>query len=43
MQVCNHPYLFPEIDPGSADGGTTDESIVSASGKMKLLDALLPR
>ena len=41
-KVCNHPYLFPEIDPGAASGAT-DESIVSASGKMKLLDALLPR
>ena len=35
-------YLFPDIDPGQ-HSGTTDESIVTTSGKMLLLDALLPR
>jgi ATP-dependent DNA helicase len=36
-KVCNHPYLFEEMDPMS-----TDESIVTNSGKMALLDRLLP-
>ena len=41
-KVCNHPYLFEEIDPHS-DTGLTDQGIVEASGKMKLLDRLLPK
>jgi len=36
-KVCNHPYLFEEVDPEN-----TDESLVTASGKMMLLDRLLP-
>ena len=41
-KVCNHPYLFEEIDP-HAETGMTDQGIVEASGKMKLLDRLLPK
>lgn len=37
-----HPYLFPEVDP-NAEFGATDERLVQACGKMKLLDRLLPR
>ncbi len=37
-KVCNHPYLFDEADPNPQ---STDESIVEASGKMKVLDMLL--
>ena len=46
-KVCNHPYLLPGADP-AADAtsgvvGGTDESIVTASSKMLLLDRLLAR
>ena len=46
-KVCNHPYLLPGADPaplnedGSVSG--TDESIVTASNKMVMLDRLLER
>jgi SNF2 family DNA or RNA helicase len=46
-KVCNHPYLLPGADPTelNADGSVsgTDESIVTASSKMILLDRLLER
>ncbi|KAK3378937.1 SNF2 family N-terminal domain-containing protein [Lasiosphaeria ovina] len=39
--VCNSPHLF--YNPWATDNGTpVDESIVTASGKMLLLDRLLP-
>lgn len=37
-KVCNHPYLFPAMDNESAE-----EELVHTSGKMKLLDRLLPK
>ncbi|KAA8496039.1 ATP-dependent DNA helicase DDM1 [Porphyridium purpureum] len=43
MQVrkaCCHPFLFEEQE---TQWGTTDERIVTASGKLELLDRLLPR
>lgn len=41
-KVCNHPYLFGEQrnDMGEFD---TDANIVDVSGKLQLLDSLLPR
>eukprot|EP00611_Tribonema_gayanum_P023708 TRINITY_DN5050_c0_g1_i1.p1 TRINITY_DN5050_c0_g1~~TRINITY_DN5050_c0_g1_i1.p1 ORF type:complete len:1003 (+),score=418.58 TRINITY_DN5050_c0_g1_i1:2044-5052(+) len=39
-KCCNHPYLFPGADP---DPEAIDEGLVRASGKMVLLDRLLPR
>lgn len=38
-KICNHPFLFEEVDTESG----TSENIVTISGKMKLLDRLLPR
>ena len=38
MQVCDHPYLLPGVDPMD-----TDERLVSASSKLLLLDRLLVR
>jgi len=40
-KVCNHPYLFPGAEEGPPF--VTDETIVNASGKMRVLDKLLPR
>lgn len=37
-QVCNHPYLLPGVDPME-----TDERLVEASSKLRLLDRLLAR
>jgi SWI/SNF-related matrix-associated actin-dependent regulator of chromatin subfamily A member 5 len=39
-KCCNHPYLFPGADPNP---GELDEGLVLASGKMMLLDRLLPK
>jgi SWI/SNF-related matrix-associated actin-dependent regulator of chromatin subfamily A member 5 len=39
-KCCDHPYLFPGADPHP---DTIDESIVTASNKMVLLDRLLPK
>ena len=46
-KVCNHPYLLPGADPAALNAAGevsgTDESIVTASGKMIMLDRLLER
>jgi SNF2 family DNA or RNA helicase len=34
-KVCNHPYLFPEMDPME-----TDERMVEASSKLQVLDKI---
>jgi SNF2 family DNA or RNA helicase len=40
-KVCNHPYLFDNIEPGPpfVDG----DHLISASQKFKILDLLLPK
>ncbi|KAG5438230.1 hypothetical protein PCANB_003081 [Pneumocystis canis] len=40
-KCCNHPYLFDGAEPGPPY--TTDEHIVTNSGKMVMLDKLLKR
>ena len=40
-KCCNHPYLFQGTEPGPPY--TTGEHLVEASGKMVLLDKLLPK
>nr|XP_044996165.1 probable global transcription activator SNF2L1 isoform X4 [Jaculus jaculus] len=40
-KCCNHPYLFDGAEPGPPY--TTDEHIISNSGKMVALDKLLAR
>ncbi|KAJ8598993.1 hypothetical protein CTAYLR_009472, partial [Chrysophaeum taylorii] len=39
-KCANHPYLFEGADPNP---GVTDEALVEASGKLKMLDRLLDR
>ena len=34
-KCCNHPYMFPDAEPGY-DGESTGEDIVEAAGKMKV-------
>jgi len=38
-KVCNHPFLFPAMD----DENAAEENVILTSGKMKLLDKLLPK
>jgi SWI/SNF-related matrix-associated actin-dependent regulator of chromatin subfamily A member 5 len=40
-KCCNHPYLFDGAEPGPPF--TTDKHLVDNSGKMVLLDKLLPK
>lgn len=40
-KCCNHPYLFDGAEPGPPY--TTDTHLVENSGKMRILDKLLPR
>ena len=38
-KACNHPYLFPKVE----DPTWSEERMISNSGKLKLLDKLLPK
>ena len=40
-KVCNHPYLFDNVEPGPpfVDG----DHLVTASQKFRVLDLLLPK
>lgn len=40
---CNHPYLFPGQEPVSDSVRKAFEMLVGASGKLQLLEKLLPR
>lgn len=40
-KCCNHPYLFDGAEPGPPY--TTDMHLVTNSGKMVVLDKLLPK
>ena len=40
-KCCNHPYLFDGAEPGPLY--TTDTHLVTNSGKMVVLDKLLPK
>ena len=41
-KAANHPYLFPGVEIPNLDGSATEE-IVTASGKMIILDRLLDK
>lgn len=40
-KCCNHPYLFDGAEPGPPY--TTDQHLVDNSGKLRVLDKLLPK
>jgi SNF2 family DNA or RNA helicase len=43
-KVCNHPYLFGELDcAANVSAGHDGRLLVAASGKFKLLHRMLPR
>ncbi|VAH83090.1 unnamed protein product [Triticum turgidum subsp. durum] len=42
-KCCNHPYLFPGLEVKQHEGEDVFQSLVSASGKLQLLDKLLPK
>lgn len=45
-KVCNHPFLFGDITEGTSaafQGADREQLFISASGKFRLLDRMLPR
>lgn len=40
-KVCNHPYLFEDVEPDTAE--EYGEHLVDVSGKLMLIDKLLPK
>ena len=40
-KVCNHPYLFENIEPENAD--ENGEHLITSAGKMIFVDKLLKR
>lgn len=42
-KICNHPFVFREVDEDFSVGSTIDEGIVRTSGKFELLDRILPK
>jgi ATP-dependent helicase STH1/SNF2 len=42
-KICNHPFVFREVDEDFSVGNTVDEQIVRTSGKFELLDRILPK
>ncbi|ODN97101.1 hypothetical protein I350_08081 [Cryptococcus amylolentus CBS 6273] len=42
-KICNHPYVFREVDEDFSVGQSTDEQIIRVAGKFELLDRILPK
>ncbi|KZV83895.1 hypothetical protein EXIGLDRAFT_742051 [Exidia glandulosa HHB12029] len=42
-KICQHPYLFEEVEAKINPGGMIDEKIVRVSGKFELLSRILPK
>eukprot|EP00752_Nemacystus_decipiens_P010606 g9444.t1 len=43
-KACNHPYMLLDVEPGSGDAEEQAvDNMVAASGKLALLDRMLPR
>ena len=42
-KICNHPFVFPEVDEDFSVGSSVDEQIVRTAGKFELLDRILPK
>jgi len=43
QKCCNHPYLFKNAEPPVDTPEEEHKLLVEASGKMKLLDKMLPK
>ena len=42
-KLCNHPYVFEEVEDQMNPGRITDDSIWRTAGKFELLDRVLPK
>ncbi len=43
QKCCNHPYLFKNAEPPVESPEEEHKLLVEASGKLKLLDKMLPK
>jgi ATP-dependent helicase STH1/SNF2 len=42
-KICNHPFVFHEVEDSLNPQNITDEKIMRVSGKFELLDRILPK
>ncbi|KAK4683794.1 ATP-dependent helicase STH1/SNF2, partial [Tremellales sp. Uapishka_1] len=42
-KICNHPFVFREVDEDFTVGTNIDEQIMRTAGKFELLDRILPK
>jgi len=42
-KICQHPYLFESVEDKISPGGYIDEKIIRTSGKLELLNRILPK
>ncbi|KAJ3183529.1 hypothetical protein HDU87_006854 [Geranomyces variabilis] len=42
-KVCNHPYVFAEVEESLNPHGITDDNLWRVAGKFELLDRVLPK
>ncbi|KZO99691.1 hypothetical protein CALVIDRAFT_476757 [Calocera viscosa TUFC12733] len=42
-KICNHPFVFDEVERTVNPAGTTDDNIWRSAGKFELLDRILPK
>ncbi|KAJ3311910.1 hypothetical protein HDV04_003518 [Boothiomyces sp. JEL0838] len=42
-KICNHPYVFDEVEDIMNPGHITDRNLFRVSGKFELLDRILPK
>lgn len=42
-QICNHPFVFQEVDKSIEPTGSNDSTLFRVSGKFELLDRILPK
>lgn len=42
-KICNHPFVFEEVENAVNPGGVSNELLYRVSGKFELLDRMLPK
>jgi hypothetical protein len=42
-KICQHPFLFESVEDKVSPGGFIDEKLVRTSGKLELLNRILPK
>ena len=42
-KICQHPFLFENIEDKISPGGFIDDKLVRTSGKVELLHRILPK